>query len=152
MRWSILWLKAPSLTICWDYTIRAAPGLSGRTNMCEGFMVTGDVPGLEQEASNHLQWLDRTNLSPGFLPLGGSWYHSAVIDEVYSACWPLGPQSTFLVIISLHKVLSIFCIEFILVQLTAHLSLSGLPVFTYLYKLTPMHKRTNSQHCEFCVL
>ena len=39
-----------------------------------------------------------------------------------------------------------------MVQLTAHVSLSGLPVLTTLYKLTPMHKRTNSQKCEFSVL
>ena len=42
--------------------------------------------------------------------------------------------------------------SYILVQLTAHVSLSGLPVLRTLYKLTPMHKRTNSQNCEFCVL
>ena len=39
----------------------------------------------------------------------------------------------------------------ILVQLTAHVSLSGLPVLTSLYKLTPMHKMANRQNCEFCV-
>ena len=34
---------------------------------------------------------------------------------------------------------------YISVQLTAHVSLSGLPVLTIRYKLTPMHKRTNTQ-------
>ena len=40
---------------------------------------------------------------------------------------------------------------YILVQLTAHVSLSGLPVLSIRYTLTPMHKRTNTQNCECCV-
>ena len=38
-----------------------------------------------------------------------------------------------------------------MIQLTAYVSLSGLPVLTTLYKQTPLHKRTNSQNCECCV-
>ena len=41
-----------------------------------------------------------------------------------------------------------------LVQLTVrghvHISVSGLPVLTMLYKLIPMNKRTKSQNFEFC--
>ena len=37
----------------------------------------------------------------------------------------------------------------ILVQLTANVSLSGLPVLPTLHKVT---KKTNSTNCEFCVL
>ena len=40
---------------------------------------------------------------------------------------------------------------YIMVELTAHVSLSGLPVLTTLYKLILMHKKTKSQNCEFCV-
>ena len=42
-----------------------------------------------------------------------------------------------------------FC--FIMVQLTVHVSVSGLPVLTILYRLILMHKRTKSQNCDFCV-
>ena len=36
-----------------------------------------------------------------------------------------------------------------MVQLTAHVSLSGLPVLTTLYKLILIHKRNKSQNCDF---
>ena len=39
-----------------------------------------------------------------------------------------------------------------MVQLTVHVSVSGLPVLTILYKIILMHKRTKSQNFEFCVL
>ena len=38
-----------------------------------------------------------------------------------------------------------------MVQLTVHVSVSGLPVLTILYKLILMHKRTKSQNYKFCV-
>ena len=38
-----------------------------------------------------------------------------------------------------------------MVQLTVHVSVSGLLVLTILYMLICMHKRTNSQNCDFCV-
>ena len=41
---------------------------------------------------------------------------------------------------------------YIIVQLTAHVSLSGLPVSTTLCKLILMHNTTNSSKFEFCVL
>ena len=45
-----------------------------------------------------------------------------------------------------------FMDTYIMVQLTVHVSVSGLPVSTILYKLILMHKRNKSQNCEFCVL
>ena len=41
--------------------------------------------------------------------------------------------------------------RYIVVQVTAHDSVSGLPVLITLYKLIPIHKRTTSLNCEFCV-
>ena len=41
---------------------------------------------------------------------------------------------------------------YIVVQLTAHVSLTGLPVLRTLYKPMSMNKSTNSQNCEFSVL
>ena len=41
---------------------------------------------------------------------------------------------------------------YIMVQLTVHVSVSGLPVLTILYKLILMHKRTKSHNCDFFVL
>ena len=38
---------------------------------------------------------------------------------------------------------------YILVQLTVHVSVSGLPVLTILYRLIHMHKRSKSQNCDF---
>ena len=52
-------------------------------------------------------------------------------------------------LLGLHK--QAFCAQ-IMVQLTAHVSLTGLPVLRTLYKPMSMHKSTNSQNCEFCVL
>ena len=39
-----------------------------------------------------------------------------------------------------------------MVQLTVHVSVSGLPVLTIRYRLNLLHKRTKSQNCEFCGL
>ena len=39
--------------------------------------------------------------------------------------------------------------HYIIVQLTVHVSVSGLPVLTILYRLILMHKRTKSQNCVF---
>ena len=41
---------------------------------------------------------------------------------------------------------------YILAQQSTTVSLAGLPVLRTLYKPMSMHKRTNSQNCEFCVL
>ena len=40
---------------------------------------------------------------------------------------------------------------YIRVQMTVHVSLSGLPVLTILYMLILLHKRTKSQNCGFLV-
>ena len=42
--------------------------------------------------------------------------------------------------------------EYIKVQLTAHISLSGLTVLKILYRLFLTHKRNKSQNCAICVL
>ena len=41
--------------------------------------------------------------------------------------------------------------HYILVQQSAHVSLSGLPVLRTLYKSMHMHKSSNSRNWEFCV-
>ena len=41
---------------------------------------------------------------------------------------------------------------YIVVQQTTTVSLIGLPVLRTLYKPMVMHKSTNDQNCEFCVL
>ena len=42
--------------------------------------------------------------------------------------------------------------NYIMIQLTFHVSVAGLPVLTIIYKLILMHYRTKSQNCEFYVL
>ena len=42
--------------------------------------------------------------------------------------------------------------QYIMVQLTVHVSVWGLPVLIIIYKIIIIHKRTKSQNCEFCVL
>ena len=54
--------------------------------------------------------------------------------------------------LSLHTTCTSFSTYYIMVQLTVHVSVSGLPVLTILYRLIRMHKMTKSQNCDFFFL
>ena len=50
-----------------------------------------------------------------------------------------------------HVLTSLIRTQYIVVQQFTTVSLTGLPVLRTLYEPMSMHKRTNSQNCEFCV-
>ena len=87
----------------------------------------------------------------GLLPASGrpgSVYLQLSLSHMYDNCLGLYTGTLW----TICGLFMDYNIDYILVQQSTTVSLTGLPVLRTVYKPMSMHKSSNSQNCEFCVV